>query len=43
MTILEYQTHRYDTRINEFNARKHQLNRQELEKEIKKLNKVIGK
>ena len=43
MTILEYQIHRYDTRINEFNQKKHQISRSELEKEIKKLNKVIGK
>ena len=43
MIILEYQIHRYDTRINEFNEKKHQISKVELEKEIKKLNKVICK
>jgi hypothetical protein len=34
---------RYDTRINEFNEQKHNMSKPELEKEIKRLNKVISK
>ena len=43
MNMLEYQIHRYDTRIDEFNDNKHKMAKGDLDKEIKRLNRVIGK
>ena len=43
MNMLEYQIHRYDTRVDEFNLNKAAMTKVDLDKEIKRLNKVISK